>query len=174
MPKKTLKRFMPSHETIKSHKYLKMFGSLLHDPNLFHLNRRSAAGAFAVGLFVAFLPIPFQMVVAAALAILVRINLPISITLVWVSNPFTMPPLFYGAYLVGVWLTGVNEKAFRFELSWQGLVDSFGHLGYPFLIGCGVCGIIAGGIGYVFIRLLWRLSVVRQLRKRQQRTTSKS
>ncbi|RCU52584.1 DUF2062 domain-containing protein [Corallincola luteus] len=169
MPKKTLKRFMPSHETIKSHKYLQMFGTLLHDPNLFHLNRRSAAGAFAIGLFVAFLPIPFQMVTAAAIAIFIRVNLPLSVALVWISNPITMPPLFYSAYLVGVWITGGSEKAFSFELSWQGLADSFAHLGYPFILGCLICGVVSGAIGYFAIRLLWRYSVVRHLRQRRQR-----
>ena len=41
----------------------------------------------AVGLFVALMPIPLQMAVAAAIAILVRSNLPISVSLVWLTNP---------------------------------------------------------------------------------------
>ena len=39
---------MPDHKLIREHKHLRIFGSMLHDPNLFHLNRRSVAGAFAV------------------------------------------------------------------------------------------------------------------------------
>ena len=58
MPKKLIKRYMPDHRQIREHKHLQLFGSLLHDPNLWHLNRRSAAGAFAVGLFVRLYPFP--------------------------------------------------------------------------------------------------------------------
>ena len=58
MPKKTIKRMMPDHQTIKENKYLKIFGNLLHNANLWHLNRHSVAKAFAVGLFFAFIPVP--------------------------------------------------------------------------------------------------------------------
>ena len=109
MPKKLIKKYMPDHETIRNHPHLnKIFGTLLHDPNLLHLNRRSVSMAFAVGLFMAFVPVPFQMVLAAAAAIIIRCNLPISVGLVWVSNPFTMPPLFYFCYLVGTWILGID------------------------------------------------------------------
>ena len=65
MPKKTIKKLMPDHQKIKSNKHLQIFGDLLHNGNLWHLNRRSVAKAFAVGLFFAFVPVPFQMVLAA-------------------------------------------------------------------------------------------------------------
>ncbi|HBF48329.1 MAG TPA: hypothetical protein DDW91_18555, partial [Shewanella frigidimarina] len=41
---------MPKPETRRDHKYLRVFGKLLHKPNLWALNRKSAPGAFAVGL----------------------------------------------------------------------------------------------------------------------------
>ena len=97
MPKKFIRRFLPSHQSIKQNKALKIFGSVLHEPNLWHLNRRSAAGAFGIGLFFAFWPVPFQMWLSAGLAIPFRVNLPLSVATVWVTNPFTIPPIFYGA-----------------------------------------------------------------------------
>ena len=54
MPKKFIRRFLPDPQSIKQNKALKIFGSVLHEPNLWHLNRRSASGAFGIGLFFAF------------------------------------------------------------------------------------------------------------------------
>ena len=79
MPKKFIKRYMPDHEKIRNNKQLnKVFGTLLHDPNLLHLNRRSVSMAFFVGLFFAFVPLPTQMIMAAAVAISSALRLKIS------------------------------------------------------------------------------------------------
>jgi len=67
--------------------------ALFDDPVLWHLNRRSVAGAVAVGLFVGWLPLPGQMLVAAMLAALVRVHVPLSVVMVWFTNPLTVAPL---------------------------------------------------------------------------------
>ena len=56
MAKKTIQRFLPDPNKIRHHKSLRIFGRLLHDANLWHLNRRSARGAFAVAVKLS--PIP--------------------------------------------------------------------------------------------------------------------
>lgn len=170
MPKKFIKKYMPDHEKIRNHPHLnKVFGTLLHDPNLLHLNRRSVSAAFAVGLFMAFVPVPFQMVLAAAAAIIVRCNLPISVGLVWVSNPITMPPLFYFCYLVGTWILGTKEQEFAFELSMDWLMTGLVHIWEPFLLGCAIVGLVSAAIGYFTIRLLWRMQVLTNLKRRKER-----
>lgn len=166
---------MPDHRTIREHKYLRIFGSLLHDPNLFHLNRRSASGAFAVGLFMAFVPVPFQMVLAAAGAIVTRVNLPLAVALVWLTNPVTMPPMFYFCYRVGAWLLGTQRTPFHFELSYQWLATELAAIWQPFLLGCFVTGAVSAALGYATIRGLWRLNIVRHLqRKRRARELGKT
>ena len=169
MPKKFIKRYMPDHRTIRDHRHLRFFGTLLHDPNLFHLNRRSASGAFAVGLFVAFLPLPLQMLIAAAAAILVRVNLPISVTLVWITNPLTMPPMFYFAYLVGTWILGspVHLEQNSFELSYEWGKHELAVIWQPFLLGCLVSGAASALLGYLSVRMLWRVHLVRYYQKRK-------
>jgi len=167
MPKKIIKRFMPDHHTIKSNKHLQIFGDLLHNPNLWHLNRRSVSKAFAVGLFFAFIPVPFQMVLAAGAAILFHANLPLSIALVWITNPLTMPAIFYFCYVVGSWVLGANEKAFNFEASWQWVIDSLSTIGPAFLIGCGVLATIFSIIGYFTIQGIWRFSVAKEWKNRK-------
>lgn len=167
MLKKLIKRFTPDHGTIRDHKYLKMFGTLLLEPNLWHLNRRSASGAFGVGIFCAFVPIPFQMVLAAALAIPLRVNLPISMALVWLTNPVTMPPVFYFCYQVGAWLLDTPEQAWAFELSFEWLAHQMGTLWKPFLLGCFLMGTLSSATGYLTIRGVWRYHVVRHVRRKK-------
>ena len=171
MPRKFLKKFMPDPHEIKNNKFLSLFGKVLHEPNLWHMNRRSMAGAFFVGLFFAWWPVPFQMVLAAGGAILLRVNLPMSIALVWITNPLTMPPMFYFAYLVGTWIIDVPEMAFSVELSMEWLMNELSLIWKPFLTGCLVLAIISSAAGYFGISWLWTHLVLKKrrlsLRKRK-------
>ncbi len=164
---------MPDVHKIRAHKHLRFFGRLLHDPNLWHLNRRSAAGAFAIGLFMAFVPMPFQMIPAAALAIVFRVNLPISVTLVWITNPVTMPPLFYFCYKVGAWILNRPVKDFAFELTWQWLTTELSLFWQSFLFGCLIVASASSLAGYLGIRALWRWHVIRQWERRRHTRVKK-
>ena len=148
MPRRFIKRLLPHHTEIKEHKYLKHLGEHLHDPNLWHLNRHSVSKAVAVGLFLMYMPIPFQMLLAALVAIWLRVNLPISVVLVWISNPITMPPMFYAAYQLGIALMGSPKQDFSFELSWEWVVQSMSTIGPAFLLGCGVLSLVKF---YIFV-----------------------
>ncbi|WP_286262614.1 DUF2062 domain-containing protein [Thalassotalea atypica] len=167
MPKKTIRRLMPDHNTIKSNKHLQVFGALLHNANLWHLNRHSVAKAFAVGLFFAFIPVPFQMILAAGTSIIVHANLPLAIALVWITNPLTMPAIFYFCWLLGTWIVGGEEHEFYFEASWQWVVDSITTIGPEFLIGCGAAAITFSTLGYFAIQGLWRYHVIKEWNKRK-------
>ena len=160
---------MPSHEHIKTHKHLQIFGALLHNPFLWHFNRKSVSGAFAVGLFCAFVPIPFQMILAAGVAIVVRVNLPLSVALVWISNPITMPPMFYAAYKFGSWLLGEASHDVNFVLSWQWLTTELAFIWKPFLLGCFSFGLICSIVSYATIRILWGRHIKNEWKHRQQR-----
>ena len=168
MPKKIIKRYLPDHQKIKQQKMLGIFGTLLHDANLWHLNRKSAAGAFGIGLFFAFWPVPFQMWLAAAAAIPMRVNLPLSVATVWLTNPFTMPPIFYFSYLVGTWTIGAPVQDFAFEVSWQWVMSSLETIGPAFLVGCAVCATSFGLAGYFGLNILWRYSIKKAWKKRQE------
>ena len=43
--KHLMRRLAPDNKTLKEHRHFKVFGQWLLDPNLWHLNRRSAAGS---------------------------------------------------------------------------------------------------------------------------------
>ena len=169
MPKKLLKKYMPTPESIKANKNLRFLGDKLHEPNLWHLNRRSVSSAFAIGLLVAWIPTPGQMLIAATLAFYFRANLPIAAALVWITNPLTMPPMFYFAYRVGLWSLNQPSPADDFEFSKESIMSSLSEIGGPFLFGCGILGIIFAIVGYFGIRLFWRWHVVNQWKKRSLR-----
>jgi len=151
---------MPNPDSIRQHQHLQCFGRLLHDPGLWHLNRRSVAGAFFVGLAAAFVPVPFQMVLAAGAAIALHVNLPISVALVWVTNPLTMPPLFYFAYKVGAWVMSIPPQDINFELTFAWFSEGVAAVWQPFLLGCLIVGLSCGVLGYGLILTLWRGYVV--------------
>ena len=173
MPKHLIKKYAPDHEVVRNHKYLKIFGTLLHDPNLFHLNRRSVSGAFFVGLLCAFTPIFPQMLTAAGLAILLRVNLPISVALVWITNPVTIPPMFYFCYEVGNWLLGIEPTIDKFKMDMQWFESILGQIWEPLLVGGVVTGLVAGSMAYLAIRIIWRWHLIQHLEKRKARKKAK-
>jgi uncharacterized protein (DUF2062 family) len=166
--RKLINRYMPDTKAIKDNKFLKIFGSLLHSPSLWHLNRTSVAKAFAVGLFIAFIPIPFQMVVAAGVAILFNANLPLSVALVWLSNPITIPFIFYACYKTGELFMG-NDNKLIFEANLQWIIDSFEVIGPPFLLGCLVLGSVFSLLGYVTVHSAWYYNTKRAWNNRKAR-----
>jgi len=168
MPRNFLKKFF-SKNKFKEEKSFSIFGELIHDQNLWHMRRRSVAGACAIGLFCAFIPIPFQMILAAGLAIIFRCNLPISVALVWVTNPITMTPLFFLAYKVGTFLTDTHLSTFEFEPSLNWLFTELRERWKPFLVGCLFSGTLAGLFGFIVARILWRLRVISFWNKRKLR-----
>ena len=119
--KSHLQRYIPERKHIQEHKHLRHFGDWLHDPNIWHLTRRSSAGGVAIGLFWAMMPIPLQTVFAATTAIILRLNLPLSIIFVWATNPITAAPVYYLAYKLGSILLDepIQNVAFEFSIHWM-------------------------------------------------------
>ncbi|MEP5765573.1 MAG: DUF2062 domain-containing protein [Halieaceae bacterium] len=169
MPKKALKRFIPSPRKLRQIKSLQFLGEWIYQPNLWHINRNSASKAFFVGLFTAFMPIPIQMVMAALLAIWLRCNLPLSVALCWISNPVTIPPLFYFAYRVGAAVLDTPPQVLEFELSLEWISHGLVAIWQPFLLGCVICGFFFGSLGYFTIQTLWRWQALQRWEARQER-----
>jgi len=163
---------MPDPTSIREHKSLRFLGKLLHDPNLWHLNRHSVARGMAVGLFAAFLPIPAQMLVAAALAVVVRGNMPIAVSLVWLTNPITMPAVFFCTYQTGAWLMDVPARHLPDELTWEWISGELATLWQPFLLGSVVVGLVLGVIAYFAVMMYWRWWVSRQWARRKKKRMS--
>jgi len=172
MPRKLLKRWLPGRKIIKNTKGLHLLGKHLHNKNLWRINRKSISRATAIGLFTCFLPIPFQMVVAAGFAMIFYANLPVSVVTVWISNPITMPPMLYAAYKLGTYVMQLPGLHFNSVLNWQWLIEQIGQIWYPMIIGCLIFGFLTAVLGYYTIRLLWRLWVLHHWHKRKDRVSA--
>ena len=174
MARKLFKRILPNPDWVKKQKSLKLLGGWLHDPHIWHLTRHSASSAAFLGLFLAFLPLPIQMIVALVLAVWIRANLTITILLVWITNPLTMVPLYFFAYQVGNVVLDAPSEPFTFELSWHWLTHGLLRIWQPFLLGCLLCGLFFGLLGSTFVRIMWRQHTLRRWhRRRMQREARK-
>ena len=169
MNRRRFSRWLPSHERLREHKALRPLAPLLGNPALWHLNRRSASGAVGIGLLMAWIPLPCQMLLSALAATWLRANLPVAVSLVWLTNPFTMPPLFYLAYQCGSRLLGMPPVEFQPQLEWQWLMGVMQEIGIPFLLGSAVLGLGCSLLGFLAVRLAWRISVQRRWQVRRQR-----
>lgn len=160
---------MPNPSHIKKNRSLKFLGAHLFDPNLWHLNRRSVATAFFTGIFCALLPMPFQMLLAAVLALWFRCNLPISVALVWITNPLTMPVIFYFTYKIGCYIlqTPVSLQDFEASLDW--LTSELARIWLPLYLGSIITGLVTGSLSYVCIRLFWRWQIITHWRERRKK-----
>lgn len=177
MPKKYFRKFLPDPETIQQNRWLRPFGAWLQHPNLWHLHRRSAAGGVAVGMFCGLIPGPFQMIGAALVSVLFRVNLPVAMFTTLYSNPFTILPLYVLAYKLGALVTGSHGDISGLltipEMDWTNwytvLPDWLLSLGKPFAIGLPLLAIIFALVGYFAVRVLWYWMVMWEWKKRSKR-----
>ena len=117
----------------------------------------------ASGVSTAFLPIPIgQIVIAAALAAILRGNITASIASTFVANPWTIPLMWYASYRVGIaaydGMGGKNDTTFPDILDtgalWQALKDHPLELMVPWLVGGAIIGALVWPITYYTCRAL--------------------
>ena len=169
-----LKTYLPDPDAIRSNRWLAPFGNTLLHPRLWHLNRHSAAGAVAVGLFCGLIPGPFQMLGAAICCVLFRVNLPLALLSTLYTNPFTIVPLYLAAFGIGEWLIGSGsvftpppELGALPMSSWAGvLIDWMAGLGKPLALGLVAMAAALASTGYLVVRGLYRWHLIRAWRRR--------
>ncbi len=173
MPRRFFRKFALKRQHFHGHWYLAPFDHLLHDQRLWGVRRRTIVPAFALGLFIAFQPVPGHMLIGALLALAFRINIPIAAITTFVSNPLTIGPMFIFSYQLGRLLLGLEPREINFVLSWDWLADSFLNIWQPLMLGCVLLGSIASLLGYIGLDLLWRASIADYLEKRRRRKNRK-
>jgi uncharacterized protein len=189
MPKKLLKRFLPDQASIQRFPAAQRFAPFLIRPELWAINRKSVAAGLAVGLFAGMIPGPTQILCAMAIAIFLRVNLPVAVLGTLLTNPFTLVPIWIGAYHLGSMILGTNGSGAGAQFvampasDWSHPLDMvsnwvtwLGQLGEPLLLGMGLLTIIIPTLGYCGVHVIWRAHVAYTVRARrhQQKQTPPS
>lgn len=167
MARKLFRKYTPSVDKVREFKALSMFGERVFHPALWHLNRRSAAGGVAVGLFCGLIPGPLQMLGSAIACLVLRVNLPVALVTTLYTNPLTIVPLYLAAYKIGslaLGASGGKPAAPPPDWDWGAMVQSanaIGHwmlgLGAPLALGVLLLACLLSAIGYFAVRLGWNV-----------------
>ena len=169
MPKRSLRKFLPTPARLRDVKGLGMFRDLFDRHELWHISRTSIARATAIGLFCSMVPFPGQMIVAVFVAIRVGANVPLAFSLIFITNPLTMPVIYLTAYLLGSAL--LNAPVI--DASTVDWLDPFSpellSIWPSFLVGCFVMGILVAFFGYFIADGLWRLRIAQRISERARR-----
>jgi uncharacterized protein (DUF2062 family) len=164
-----LKKYLPTKDQLRSQKSLRFLGDVIFENNLWHFNRHSVSYAVLVGLFCCFLPMPFQMIPGVFLCVWVGANIPLAVALIWISNPITIPAMFYATYRLGTLLLGHENRVDSVSLSWEWLSGQLANVWQPLLLGSLVTGITLGVLGFIGVRLYWRWRISRYWHQRRRR-----
>jgi len=106
---------------------------------------------------------PFEIVPAIFLAVLMRGNLPFAVAGIWISNPVTWIPLYTPCYLLGARILQIEPVAIDqitiFQLGWH----------YVALwLGCLIVGLILSVSVHFIISFAWRSQVRQRWKQRQK------
>lgn len=128
----------------------------------------TVARGMAVGVFVGCLPvIPFQTVIALALAVVLRCNKLAAALGTWVSNPLNVPFFYYGLYKVGIFFIPQCHVSIDFKhLALREMLRQGQELVVVMTVGGVVVGIPASILTYFLTLRLVRLYHARRAARR--------
>jgi uncharacterized protein (DUF2062 family) len=129
------------------HPRLRKFGwwqpirARLVNRHLWHPTRDTVAGALSVGLFFSMMPMPFQTLAAAAIAVRARVNIPFAVAACFVSNPLSEPFIRLSQWRLGGWL--------RENLGLT--VPQLGQISLPEKVADFIMGFLMAGVGLALL-----------------------
>ena len=94
-------------------------------------------------------------------------NLPLAMVIIWMSNPLTIPPMFYLTYKLGSYILGTTLGDFSVTLSWEWFSQLGSEILLPLFVGSILAGTVLASIGYFFVLFLWRWKVIKDWEHRK-------
>jgi len=153
MIRKTLKK------TSKSEKFKSLLKKYKVPQHYLATNRRMVSRAVFLGIFIAFIPMPLQMLAVLAFMPILRFNVPIALAMCWLSNPFTMPPMYYMEYITGTFLLGIDVVDVEMSIEW--FSNNIDDIFIPLYVGTFFFSSIVSSLAYWTVNHFWHGSVHR-------------
>jgi uncharacterized protein (DUF2062 family) len=119
----------------------------------FIVNRKMVARGVFLGLFIAMIPMPAQMLVVVLFTFVGKFNFPIAIIMCWVTNPLTMPLIYYIQYMTGSFILGIEPTSVEMSLEWFN--ENFSNIIIPLYFGAFLYAIGLATLAYYAINLYW-------------------
>lgn len=184
----------PTRGEVAGWKAMRPIRPLLRHDHIWRFNRRAVRNGVALGLFMGTVVPLGQSFAAALVAAPLRANLAIAALCTFVSNPFTTPFFYLGAYGIGSAALGRHPVAHVGEVdwgaaasqSWAGVRDALDHptlaaagdwlagaadwllaIALPVFVGLLLIGAALAALGYCGTELGWRRWVRRRWRSRR-------
>lgn len=181
--KKRLRRWLPTAQTLQE---TKGFGWLSHylyaHPMLWVMHRRGVALGVALGIGIGVFPVPLQMPAAMLAAVAFKGNVAAAAAATWLTNPFTMAPIwalaaFLGSFVVPQAAPTADAVApLHWELmsptTWpSALWEQVTSWGPTLLVGFPLAGAVLATAAYALVYWGWAVLIRRERRRRLQRAT---
>ena len=116
---------------------------------------RRIALAFSLGVFIGMSPLlGIHTVLGLMFAWMFRLNKFVTVVGVYITNPWTIVPIYTFSTWVGAKLLGIDSIIPHIDwshLSMKELTHSFGPLLLPFLLGSTLLGVVSGCLSYVVV-----------------------
>ena len=155
---------IPSREQLEANPSLRRLAPWLGNPKLWQWSRRGVAAGAAVGLFIGYAIPVAQILLAAVAAVYLRVNLPIAAAGTLITNPLTVPPIYYAAYYLGAWVTGTPTMVEFTLTDTTALWNNLGLIGLPLFAGLGITATMTAVASYLLISQAWAWRVVAKRR----------
>lgn len=120
-------------------------------------NRKMTSRGVLIGIFIAFIPMPMQMAAVLLFMPLLRFNVPVALAMCWLSNPLTMPPMYYMEYLTGAYILGSEVAPVEMTLEW--FTENIDDIFIPLYLGTAIYSIFGSLLAYWGVNHFWRKSV---------------
>ena len=167
-----IKSITPDRHALEKLWCVKPFAALVVNRGCWTFKRTSVVRAFSLGLMIAFIPptpLPLHLTLCMALGVLLRLNIPVMMATVFLSNPLTWFPQIAGSLWVGSRLMGLDLMPMLHEASYRNLAGDLHKLLEPLLLGALVLGVCAAAVGYFLAQFAWRARVGLLWRRRRLR-----